>query len=77
MKYFFALFFSIAATMALYGQEVIPWKYSTPEQQGISSLTLADGLEKLVKEKVNIHSLLVIRNNRIVLTLTFTLSGKI
>src|SRR5258708_38045497 len=71
MKNYYILFcfFSILATG--YGQKNIPWKLSSPEEQGMNSLTLINGIYKLKKDNTNIHSLLVIRNNHIVLDACF------
>jgi Beta-lactamase len=49
----------------------IPWKVSTPEEQGMSSLIFINGLDHLMLDKTNIHSLLVIRNDKIVLDICF------
>ena len=64
----FCLFFIITTS---YGQKNIPWKVSSPEEQGMNSLTLIDGIYKLKKDSTNIHSLLVIRNDHIVLDACF------
>ncbi|HEY8898043.1 MAG TPA: serine hydrolase [Niastella sp.] len=53
-----------------YGQK-LPWKVSTPEAQGMSSLTLSNGIKELQRAGTNIHSLLVIRNNQVVLDAAF------
>ncbi len=53
-----------------YGQK-IPWKIAKPEAQGMSSLTLLNGIRELQQAGTNIHSLLVIRNNYIVLDAAF------
>ncbi len=42
------------------------WQTSTPEQQGTDSEKLAEALDFLQEEDVNIHSLLIIRNGYIV-----------
>lgn len=64
----FCLFFILTRG---YGQHTIPWKVSSPEDQGMNSLTLINGIQKLKKDSTNIHSLLVIRNNHIVLDACF------
>ncbi|GAA0527871.1 serine hydrolase domain-containing protein [Chitinophaga japonensis] len=53
-----------------YGQK-IPWKISSPEAQGMNSLTLSDGIRELQQAGTNIHSLLIIRNNHVVLDAVF------
>jgi CubicO group peptidase (beta-lactamase class C family) len=58
-------------TITCCGQKNIPWKVSSPEEQGMNSLTLINGINKLKQEGTNIHSLLVIRNNHIVLDACF------
>jgi CubicO group peptidase (beta-lactamase class C family) len=47
------------------------WKTSTPEEQGLDSAKLADALLAMRDQKVNIHSLLVIRNGRVILDACF------
>ena len=42
------------------------WQTSTPEQQGMDSEKLAEALDFLQEEDVNIHSLLIIRNGYVV-----------
>jgi hypothetical protein len=49
-----------------YGQK-LPWKITTPEAQGMNSLTLSNGIKALQQAGTNIHSLLIIRNNQVVL----------
>jgi CubicO group peptidase (beta-lactamase class C family) len=53
-----------------YSQE-IPWKITAPETQGMNSLTLANGIKALQQTGTNIHSLLIIRNNQVVLDAAF------
>ncbi|MCS3795174.1 serine hydrolase domain-containing protein [Niastella sp. OAS944] len=48
-----------------------PWKIAPPEAQGMSSLTLANGIKALQQAGTNIHSLLIIRNNQVVLDAAF------
>jgi CubicO group peptidase (beta-lactamase class C family) len=43
------------------------WLTSAPESQGMDSQTLADALDFIRAQKVGIHSLLIVRNGRIVL----------
>ncbi len=47
------------------------WKTSTPEEQGIDSGKLAEGLQALRDKNIAIHSLLLIRNGRIVVDAYF------
>jgi CubicO group peptidase (beta-lactamase class C family) len=47
------------------------WQTSTPEEQGFDSGKLADGLLNLQENKVNINSLLIIRNGQVVLDAYF------
>lgn len=49
----------------------MPWKKSSPETQGMSSRTLANGIKELQQKGINIHSLLIIRNNHVVLDAAF------
>lgn len=63
----FALLFSVYSCC---GQQ-LPWKTSAPEAQGMNSMTLIDGLNELQQKGANIHSLLIIRNNHIVLDAAF------
>lgn len=47
------------------------WKTSTPEGQGVDSLKLAEVMDQLLNSKLRVHSLLVVRNGRIVLEANF------
>jgi CubicO group peptidase (beta-lactamase class C family) len=47
------------------------WRSSTPEQQGIDSGKLADALDYIRKNEINIHSLLIVRNGFVVLDAYF------
>ena len=67
--YLLVLFFSVF-TMG-YGQKNNLWKEFSPEEQGMNSMTLIDGIKKLKKDSTNIHSLLVIRNSKVVLDVSF------
>ena len=49
----------------------IPWKVSSPEEQGINSLTFINGINRFKHDNTNIHSLLVIKNDHIVLDAYF------
>lgn len=71
MKFFCLLFSLFSILPCIYGQQNIPWQTSTPEDQGMSSLRLIDGIKQLKKDSTRIHSLLVIRNNHVVLDAGF------
>ena len=62
----FSLFF-----IALFGQAQKVWNISTPEEQGMSSLILAKAIKHFKQDSINIHSLLIIKNNRVVLDVCF------
>lgn len=47
------------------------WRESTPEEQGIDSGKLADALLTMREQKVNIHSLLIVRNGRVIVDAYF------
>jgi CubicO group peptidase (beta-lactamase class C family) len=47
------------------------WRSSTPEQQGIDSVKLADALDYIRQHDINIHSLLLVRNGYVVLDAYF------
>lgn len=47
------------------------WRISTPEEQGLDSNKLAEAVEFVLREKVRVHSLLVIRNGFIVADVYF------
>ena len=47
------------------------WKSSTPEEQGLDSAKLAEGLRQIQQKKIPIHSLMVILNGRVVVDATF------
>ena len=47
------------------------WRTSTPEEQGLDSIKLAEGLQTLKKKHVAIDSLLIIRNGYVVLDAYF------
>ena len=47
------------------------WRTSSPEQQGFDSAKLAQGLQSLQEQQVNIDSLLIIRNGYVVLDAHF------
>ncbi len=47
------------------------WISSTPEEQGVDSAKLAEGLLAIKQENLNIHSLLLIRNGSVILDAYF------
>ena len=47
------------------------WRTSTPEEQGFDSVKLAEGLQALQKNNININSLLIIRNGYVILDAYF------
>jgi CubicO group peptidase (beta-lactamase class C family) len=47
------------------------WRSSTPEEEGIDSEMLAEGLQTIRDENIHIHSLLIIRNGSVVLDAYF------
>jgi CubicO group peptidase (beta-lactamase class C family) len=47
------------------------WQASTPEQQGLDSEQLAAGLQTINQKQIPIHSLMIVRNNYVVLNATF------
>ena len=54
-----------------YSQTKNPWQTSSPEEQGINSATLADAIKRAKQHGDNIHSLLIIKNNHLVLDASF------
>src|ERR1019366_5595143 len=57
--------------IALFGQTQKIWNMSTPEEQGMSSLVLAKAIKHFKQDSTNIHSLLIIKNNRVVFDVCF------
>src|SRR4249919_2048691 len=47
------------------------WKTSSPEKQGMNSLIFANAIKHAKQDSTNIHSLLVIKNDHIVLDVSF------
>jgi CubicO group peptidase (beta-lactamase class C family) len=47
------------------------WKTSSPEEQGMNSLIFANAIKQAKQNGTNIHSLLIIKNNHIVLDASF------
>ena len=63
---FFCLLFSFTTIAQPSYWPTSGWRTASPESQGIDSAVLADAIETARKSGVNIHSLLVVRNNFIV-----------
>lgn len=63
---FFCILFSFTAIAQPSYWPTSGWRTASPESQGIDSAVLADAIETARKSGVNIHSLLVVRNNFIV-----------
>jgi CubicO group peptidase (beta-lactamase class C family) len=64
-----SLFFLLANSA--FTQSKNTWKTSSPEQQGMNSLIFANAIKKIKQDSTNIHSLLVIKNNHVVLDASF------
>jgi CubicO group peptidase (beta-lactamase class C family) len=47
------------------------WLTSTPEEQGLDSAKLAEGLRQIQQKNIPIHSLLIVRDGRVLLDATF------
>lgn len=47
------------------------WHISTPEEQGVDSAKLAEGLQVMREQKLPVHSLLIVRNGAVVLDAYF------
>jgi CubicO group peptidase (beta-lactamase class C family) len=47
------------------------WQTTTPEEQGVDSAKLAEGLRQIQQKNIPIHSLMVVRNGRVLLDTTF------
>ena len=58
-------------TLSGFTQSQNSWKTSSPEEQGINSSVLANGIQKARRDGTNIHSLLIIKNNHLVLDVAF------
>jgi len=56
---------------ALFAQSQNTWKTSSPEEQGMSSLVLTNAIKQIKQDGTNVHSLLVIKNNHLVLDASF------
>lgn len=47
------------------------WKVSSPEEQGMSSLIFSNVIKKAKQDNANIHSLLIVKNDHIILDASF------
>ncbi|PWT76078.1 MAG: hypothetical protein C5B59_07350 [Bacteroidetes bacterium] len=63
-------FFSLVISTG-FTQSKTTWQTSSAEEQGMNSLIFAKAIKQAKQEGTNIHSLLVIRNNHIVLDASF------
>jgi CubicO group peptidase (beta-lactamase class C family) len=58
-------------TSLAFTQSQKTWKTSSPEEQGMNSLIFANAIKQAKQDSTNIHSLLVIKNNHVVLDVSF------
>jgi CubicO group peptidase (beta-lactamase class C family) len=70
-KYILAFFLFATLTLCCSQDIFIPWKVSSPEEQGLNSLTLINGIKQIKRDNINIHSFLVIRNDHLVVDTYF------
>lgn len=47
------------------------WRSSTPEEQGFDSAKLAEGLQSIRDQQINLHSLMIIHNDSVILDAYF------
>jgi len=66
LSFLFLLFFS-----ASFSQLQKAWKVSAPEEQGMNSLILVNAIKHFKQNSINIHSILIIKNNHVVLDVCF------
>jgi CubicO group peptidase (beta-lactamase class C family) len=71
MRNHFLLFCFLSFINSVCGQQSLPWKHTSPEDQEMNSNILINGIEHLKNENKNVHSLLVIKNNHLVLDAYF------
>lgn len=71
MRNYYLLFCFLGFITSAQGQQNLPWRNSSPEEQEMNSKTLINGIKHLRQENINIHSLLVIKNGYIVLDAYF------
>jgi CubicO group peptidase (beta-lactamase class C family) len=67
--FFFSLFLLLPSLV--FSQPQNTWKTSSPEEQGMNSLVFANAIRKVNQDGTNIHSLLIIKNNHLVLDASF------
>ena len=70
-KCFFLIFGFLILTIPGLSQSQKPWKTSSPEEQGMNSLTFVNAIKHFRQDSFNIHRLLIIRNNHIVVDVSF------
>jgi CubicO group peptidase (beta-lactamase class C family) len=56
---------------ASFSQLQKPWKVSSPEEQGMNSLILVNAIKHFKQNSINIHSVLIIKNDHVVLDVCF------
>lgn len=66
-----AIVFLFLTTSTALSQSKSPWEISSPEEQGINSSTLAEGISKARQAGTNIHAFLIVKNNHLVLDACF------
>jgi len=66
LGFIFLLFFG-----ASFSQLQKPWKVSSPEEQGMNSLILLNAIKHFKQNSINIHSVLIIKNDHVVLDVCF------
>jgi CubicO group peptidase (beta-lactamase class C family) len=71
MKKFYIILCLFSVINLSYGQDGSPWQVSSPEEQGMSSLTYINGIDQLINDSINIHSLVIINNDHLVLDAYF------
>jgi CubicO group peptidase (beta-lactamase class C family) len=70
-RYLIIIFLSMILTLNFGQVYHVPWKVTSPEEEGMNSLTFVNGINHFKYDSINIHSLLVIRNNHVVLDACF------
>jgi CubicO group peptidase (beta-lactamase class C family) len=61
----------LLSTSVAFTQSQKIWKTSSPEEQGMNSLIFANAIKHAKQDRTNIHSLLIIKNNHVVLDASF------
>lgn len=70
-KYLLLICVFLLLTFLAFTQSQKIWKTSSPEEQGMNSLTFANAIKHAKLDRTNIHSLLIIKNNHVVLDASF------